>query len=105
MVEHGSAHSEEAGGLVLTHDPEIGYWIKNRFIVDGNFWDYWDKVQCPVLVIRGEDSDFLTAETAAEMTQRGPKVTLVEIPGVGHTPTLNTTEHIEIIEKWLLDTP
>jgi len=105
MVEHSSAHSEEAGGLVLKHDPEIGYWIKNRIIVDGNFWDYWDKVQCPVLVIRGEESDFLTAETAAEMTQRGTKVTLVEIPGVGHTPTLNTTEHIEIIEKWLLDTP
>jgi hypothetical protein len=38
------------------------------------------------------------------MQRRGPEITVVEIPGVGHTPTLNTEEHVRFIERWLLET-
>lgn len=104
MAEHSAKHSEDKGGFILNHDPAISFWFANGVIVDVNLWDYWDKITCPVLVLRGEKSDFLSKDTAAEMAKRGPKTTLVEIPGVGHTPTLNTPEHIEIIETWLLET-
>ena len=36
------------------------------------------------LVLRGAESDVLTARVVAEMSRRGPRACLVEIPGVGH---------------------
>jgi pimeloyl-ACP methyl ester carboxylesterase len=36
------------------------------------------------------------------MTRRGPKATLVEIPGVGHAPTFIHDDQIAIVKKFLL---
>ena len=41
----------------------------------------YDAITCSTLVVRGAESDLLTRESAQEMTRRGPKATLVEIPG------------------------
>jgi hypothetical protein len=38
--------------------------------------------------VRGAESDILSAATAAEMASRQPRLTRVEVPGVGHAPTL-----------------
>ena len=57
-----------------------------------NLWPLWDAIRCPTLVLRGADSDLLSAATAAEMSRRGPKPRLVEVPGVGHAPMLLTPE-------------
>lgn len=38
----------------------------------------------PCLLIRGADSDVLSAEIAREFTQIAPEATLVEVPGAGH---------------------
>jgi pimeloyl-ACP methyl ester carboxylesterase len=54
-----------------------------------------------VLVLRGAESDLLTAATAKEMTERGPKAELVEIPGCGHAPALMEEDQIAIIRNWL----
>jgi len=50
-------------------------------------WAAYDAIRCPVLLVRGGDSDLLTPETAQQMTMRGPRATLAELPGVGHAPT------------------
>jgi|SRR5690554_2135744 len=42
----------------------------------------------PVLVLRGEMSDILSATTAARMAQEIPQVEAVTVPRTGHTPTL-----------------
>ena len=34
-------------------------------------WELWDTVRCPVLLLRGAESDLLPAYTAQEMTRRG----------------------------------
>jgi pimeloyl-ACP methyl ester carboxylesterase len=65
-------------------------------------WAAYDAIQCPTLLIRGAVSDLLSPETAAVMTQRGPKATLVEIPGVGHAPTFIHDDQIAIVKKFLL---
>jgi pimeloyl-ACP methyl ester carboxylesterase len=49
--------------------------------------DLWPRVEdlrCPVLVIRGIRSDFLTAATCAEMAARQPLLSWTEIPAAGH---------------------
>jgi len=65
-------------------------------------WAAYDAIACPTLLVRGADSDLLTRETAAVMTQRGPKATLVEIANVGHAPTFTHDDQIAIARKFLL---
>ena len=65
-------------------------------------WAAYDAITCPTLLVRGAESDLLTRDTAAMMTQRGPKATLVEIPNVGHAPTFTHDDQIAIARKFLL---
>ncbi|MYN19001.1 alpha/beta fold hydrolase [Rugamonas sp. FT107W] len=65
-------------------------------------WAAYDAVRCPTLLVRGAESDLLTAETAALMAQRGPKPALVEIPNVGHAPTFIHDDQIAIVKQFLL---
>jgi pimeloyl-ACP methyl ester carboxylesterase len=69
---------------------------------DLELWSLYDAVRCPTLLLRGEQSDLLTRETAAEMKRRGPKAKVVEIPGVGHAPTLLHTDQIALVRDFLL---
>lgn len=51
-------------------------------------WKIYDSLTARTLLIRGADSDLLSAATAQEMQQRGPQAELIEFEGVGHAPTL-----------------
>jgi pimeloyl-ACP methyl ester carboxylesterase len=64
-------------------------------------WAAFDAIRCPTLLIRGELSDLLSRATAQEMTRRGPKPQLAEIPGVGHAPTLMHAHQIAIVKDFL----
>jgi pimeloyl-ACP methyl ester carboxylesterase len=66
-------------------------------------WAAFDAIRCPTLLIRGEASDLLSRATAEEMTRRGPKPQLAEIPGVGHAPTLMQPHQIGIVRDFLLN--
>ena len=65
-------------------------------------WDAWDTLDLPVLCLRGESSDLLLRETAAQMQVRGPKAQVVEIAGCGHAPALNTPEHYALVERFFV---
>jgi pimeloyl-ACP methyl ester carboxylesterase len=65
-------------------------------------WHSYDALRCPTLLLRGAESDLLTAETARAMTQRGPRAELRELPGVGHAPTLVQPEQIALVREFLL---
>jgi pimeloyl-ACP methyl ester carboxylesterase len=56
----------------------------------------------PLLVIRGERSDLLTAQTAEKMQAAAPGMKLALVPGVGHAPELNEPEAITAIDEFLL---
>jgi pimeloyl-ACP methyl ester carboxylesterase len=66
-------------------------------------WAAWDSLRLPVLLLRGADSDLLSAATARAMTLRGPKARLVEFAGVGHAPTLVAAEQRAAVRDFLLD--
>jgi pimeloyl-ACP methyl ester carboxylesterase len=66
-------------------------------------WAAYDAIRCPTLVVRGELSDLLSRETAAEMTRRGPQAQLVEIPGVGHAPMFMQDDQIALVRQFLLN--
>jgi pimeloyl-ACP methyl ester carboxylesterase len=68
---------------------------------DYELWDAWDTLDLPVLCLRGEASDLLLRETADAMRERGPRAVVVEIPGCGHAPALNTPEQFALVERFL----
>lgn len=71
-------------------DPEIDLWALWRGLGP-----------LPVLAVRGGVSDILTAETFAAMKASKPDLAQLEIPGVGHTPTLDEPASREAIDSWL----
>ncbi len=96
-----SARALPGGGVALAYDPAIGLPFKDAPAEDVDLWPLWDAVRCPVLVLRGAESDVLPAETAAEMARRGPRARIVELPGVGHAPALMDDAQITIVRDWL----
>ena len=100
LAEH-SALARADGGLGLNYDQRLALPLKREPIEDIDLWPVWDQIRCPVLVLRGTESDLLTAETAAEMARRGPCAEIVEVDGTGHAPVLMAKDQIEIVRKWL----
>jgi pimeloyl-ACP methyl ester carboxylesterase len=85
------------------YDPGIAEPYRKRMPEgDVELWGAWDAVRCPTLLIRGAQSDLLSRATVDEMTQRGPKAKLVELPGIGHAPTLLHADQIAIVREFLL---
>lgn len=65
-------------------------------------WSAYENLGSPVLLLRGKESDLLSAQTAQEMLARNKHASMVEFPGIGHAPTLLTDEQISPIEAFLL---
>ena len=65
-------------------------------------WQSYEALRCPVLLLRGANSDLLSRDTALAMTQRGPKARLHEFAGVGHAPTLVAAEQVAVVREFLL---
>ena len=55
-------------------------------------------------MLRGAQSDLLSAATAQAMTERGPRAQLVEFAAVGHAPTLVTPDQVAVVSRFLLET-
>jgi pimeloyl-ACP methyl ester carboxylesterase len=90
------------GTLRLHYDPKLAEPFRaNMPEKDLELWNLWDAIRCPTLVLRGAQSDLLTRETCDQMAGRGPKAKVVEIPGVGHAPTLMHEDQIRIVREFL----
>jgi len=91
------------GSLRMHYDPAIAVPFNAEMPAkDVELWNFYDEIRCPTLVLRGEQTDLLTRDTAAQMAARGPRATVVEIPGVGHAPTLIHADQIAIVRDFLL---
>jgi len=55
----------------------------------------------PALVLRGANSDLLSAETLETMVERHPNLRTLTVPGQGHAPMLKDSESIETISTFL----
>jgi pimeloyl-ACP methyl ester carboxylesterase len=65
-------------------------------------WQAWDSLVLPTLLLRGAQSDLLSAATAQAMTQRGPRAKLIQLDGVGHAPMLVQPEQVAAVRDFLL---
>jgi pimeloyl-ACP methyl ester carboxylesterase len=96
------AHREADGQWTFRYDPGISVNFNQAGpIVDVDLRKFWNGVHGPALVIRGEQSDLLTAEIAAEMLRR-PHTELCVIPRTGHAPMLMNAHDAGVIRHFLL---
>jgi pimeloyl-ACP methyl ester carboxylesterase len=111
LVEHAAEPLEDTGhrlrydpgiirGMPVHRDPELP--VGPEFLRGIDLWSIWERVDCPVLVLRGSESEVLPAEVAHEMQKRRPNVTIREFPGVGHAPSLAVPDQIEAVTRFLL---
>jgi pimeloyl-ACP methyl ester carboxylesterase len=110
LAQH-SAQQNGDGGYALRYDPGIGEGLHGH--IDAEFpigpdllrgidlWNVWSKIECPVLVLRGANSEVLLKTTLEEMRKRKPDVEVVEFAGVGHAPALMSTDQIRVVKKFL----
>jgi pimeloyl-ACP methyl ester carboxylesterase len=84
-VEH-SMKAGADGGVVWRHDAEgIAQARLNATPVQlVDLWPHVEALRVPTLVLRGAQSDFLSAATADEMQRRNAHIRRLEIEGAGH---------------------
>jgi len=94
----------EDGSYRAHYDPRIAEPFRATMPEgDMEMWPAYDAIRCPTLVLRGANSDLLSKKTTQQMAGRGPKARVVEIPGVGHAPTLMHADQIAIVRDFLLE--
>jgi pimeloyl-ACP methyl ester carboxylesterase len=100
---HLAEHSARQDGpsLRLHYDPAIRVPFLDDSAEDIDLWAAYDRVRCPVLLLRGSESALLPPEIAAAMTSRGPKAELTVFEGIGHAPALMAEDQIAVIREWL----
>ncbi len=98
MAAHGHRRLPD-GRFGLAYDPAIGRGLADAS-ADIDLSAVWQAVHCPVLVLRGAESDLLLAETARRMAA---KAKIAEIPDVGHAPSLMVPAQIDLVRSWLAE--
>jgi pimeloyl-ACP methyl ester carboxylesterase len=104
MVTHDHRITPE-GNITRNFDPKITRWVSSMTGNDLALWEVWEAIQCPILIIHGQESIILTSEICQEMLARNPHASLVTLPGVGHTPSLMPQKQIDIVADWLRANP
>ena len=69
------------------------------------WWAALESLRCPVLLVRGAESDILSPATAAAMAARQPRLVRVDVPGVGHAPTLTEPVVVGALDAFYLGEP
>ncbi len=90
----------EKGAFSLAYDPVLGQ-MTSETSPSLHLDAYWQAIKCPILVIRGEESDFLLPEILTKMLYFQPQAKVVTIPHCGHAPSLMAPEQIQVVEEWL----
>ncbi|MCF8197686.1 MAG: alpha/beta hydrolase [Sulfuritalea sp.] len=95
------------GKVEFAYDPGIAQPFREmQAASDGKdieLWPLYDGISCPTLLLRGETSDLLTHEAAVQMSERGPRAKLIEVPSVGHAPMLMDMAQVSPVRQFLLD--
>lgn len=101
-----ASYREDSGKPVLDYDLKIGDATRAQMAQPQAF-DPWTLfaayAKIPLLVIRGANSDLLSAATVARMQTMKSDMKSVDVPGRGHAPLLNEAASIAAIDGFLAE--
>ncbi|KPQ18705.1 MULTISPECIES: alpha/beta fold hydrolase [unclassified Halomonas] len=95
-----SARRLPDGSWSFHYDPRIG----EQFLHDTprDTWSDWQRIRCPLMVIRGEHSTLLRAESVTQMQRDQPSLETLEAAGCGHAPMLNNAQQVAPLMRFLI---
>ena len=99
-LTQSSVARQSDGTFRMTYDPGIAVPFRST-AAPPDLWPLWEAIRCPVLVLRGAESDLLSRTTADGMAARGPKARILEFPGVGHAPMLLSPDQYEPVAAFI----
>ena len=97
MARH--SHRKAGNGRVTVHyDPAMVAPLRDSNPADMDLWAVWDRIDVPMLTLRGESSDLLLPETLGRMAS---KTSTHTVAGAGHAPALMDAPTIALIDGFL----
>ncbi len=103
LEEVSHFYDETPGGLTIRYDPALRESFHAAF--SGPPVDLWPMFDAcaglPLALIRGANSDLLSAEVAAEMQARRPDMIFANVPDRGHVPFLDEPQAVAALTAWL----
>ncbi|MEM1314006.1 MAG: alpha/beta hydrolase [Pseudomonadota bacterium] len=100
-------YDDDAGRPVLSYDPHLSAATGAALDMEMPHVDLWPLFEAvkaiPVLVIRGANSDILSAETLARMAREHPGLAQVTIADRGHAPFLDEPEALAALDAFLTE--
>ncbi|MFN7223919.1 MAG: alpha/beta fold hydrolase [Paracoccaceae bacterium] len=103
-IEEARLHyTQSPDGLRITYDPAL----RDSFLAafQGPPVDMWPLFDAcaglPLALLRGENSDLLSVQTAQEMRRRRPDMIFAEVPDRAHIPFLDEPESVAVLHAFL----
>ena len=90
-------------GLKLRYDPQLREAVRHSFKAPSpDLWPLFDALDgLPLCVIRGANSDLLSAKTLQKMFEKHSDMIKTEVPDRGHIPFLDEPESLEALRRWI----
>ena len=94
---------QDPDGVGLPYDPALRQAFEVAMAAPPvDLWPLFEACAgLPLALIRGANSDVLSAATAAEMRRRRPDMIFAEVPDRGHIPFLDEPAALACISAWL----
>jgi pimeloyl-ACP methyl ester carboxylesterase len=97
---------EAQGTLVPNYDVKLAATLEGMDLQRETLPSLWKEfdamARLPVMVVRGANSDVLSAATVEAMRERRPDLDVLEVPDQGHAPLLADRESIGRIRAFVL---
>ena len=104
-IYNGPMLVQKDGKWIMHYDPNISvpFASVNPIMAKAGemaMWHAFKQIHIPMLIVRGGDSDLLSAATVAEMCKVNPYARSIEIPHVGHAPAFVKQEQIALAKEF-----
>ncbi len=103
MEEVKKLYNETGEGLEITYDPKLRDAVLDAGAQPSpDLWPFFDAlIGKPMAVIRGANSDLLSADTVAEMVRRAPDLIVADVPDRAHIPYLDEPASVAALRTWV----
>ncbi len=103
MEEVTKLYNETPQGLEITYDPKLRDAVLDAGAQPSpDLWPFFEAlIGKPMAVIRGANSDLLSADTVAEMARRAPDLIVADVPDRAHIPYLDEPASVAALRTWV----